>query len=81
MGRSVPPGTGLEVGVGTGRFSIPLGIGIGVEPSRAMAEIAHQRGIRVVQAPGERLPFRTEQFDFALLLTVICFVDSLLDFW
>lgn len=52
-----------------------------MEPSRAMAEIAHQRGIRVVQAPGERLPFRTEQFDFALLLTVICFVDSLLDFW
>lgn len=51
---------------------------LGVEPSRAMAEVALQPGISVVQTPGERLPFRTEQFAFALLVTVICFVDSLL---
>ena len=28
-------GEGLEVGVGTGRFAAPLGIGVGVEPSQA----------------------------------------------
>ncbi len=33
-------GQGLEIGVGTGRFAVPLGIKIGVEPARAMAEIA-----------------------------------------
>lgn len=76
VGQSVPPGMGLEVGTGTGRFSTPLGIRFGVEPSRAMAEIARQRGIDVVQALGARLPFRSKEFDYLLLVTVICFVDS-----
>lgn len=70
-------GMGIEVGVGTGRFSIPFGIKIGVEPSRPMAQIAHSRGIAVCQALGERLPFRDDEFDFVLLVTVICFVADL----
>jgi hypothetical protein len=42
-------GTGIEIGVGTGRFAAPLGIKVGVEPARAMGEIARrERGIEVV---------------------------------
>jgi ubiquinone/menaquinone biosynthesis C-methylase UbiE len=40
-------GRGIEIGVGTGRFSVPFGITVGVEPSRGMAEIARSRGITV----------------------------------
>ena len=67
-------GHGLEIGAGTGRFSIPFGIRLGVEPSRAMARIARRRVVAVCRAMGERLPFRDNQFDFVLLVTVICFV-------
>ncbi|MBI4000197.1 MAG: methyltransferase domain-containing protein [Nitrospira defluvii] len=69
-------GLGIEVGVGTGRFAVPLGIQFGIDPSRRMLNIAQQRGLRVCQAVGEWLPFRDEQFDLVLLVTVICFVDD-----
>ncbi len=41
-------GRGVEIGVGTGRFAEPLGIKIGVDPSKRMGEIARKRGIRVL---------------------------------
>jgi len=73
--RLLPPtGIGIEIGVGTGRFAVPLGIKFGIEPSRRMAEIAQGRGLAVCQAMGEALPFPDGRFDFALLVTVICFV-------
>ncbi len=71
-----PTGLSIEVGAGTGRFAIPLGIRFGIDPSRGMLNIAQERGLRVCQAVGERLPFRDEQFDLVLLVTVICFVDD-----
>lgn len=75
--RLIPQtGSGVEVGVGRGRFSIPFGIRIGIEPSRNMAQIAKARNIAVGLAVGERLPFRDGQFDFALLVTVVCFVKD-----
>lgn len=69
-------GRGIEVGVGTGRFAVPLGMTLGIDPSRRMLQLARQRGVRVCQAVGERLPFRDGQFDLVLLVTVICFVDD-----
>ena len=69
-------GLGIEVGVGPGRFAVPLGIRFGIDPSRHMLEIAQQHGLRVCQAVGEWLPFRDGQFDCVLLVTVICFVDD-----
>lgn len=69
-------GLGVEIGVGTGRFARPLGIRIGVEPARRMAQLARKRGLSVCQALGERLPFRDSQFDVTLFVTVICFVDD-----
>jgi ubiquinone/menaquinone biosynthesis C-methylase UbiE len=68
-------GTGVEIGVGTGRFAAPLGIKLGIEPSMSMGKIARSRGIRVIGAVAEALPFKEEQFDLVLMITVICFVD------
>lgn len=33
-------GKGVEIGVGTGRFSAPLGIKLGVDPSWEMSKLA-----------------------------------------
>ena len=70
-------GTGLEIGVGTGRFAVPLGIRVGIEPSRAMRQMARKKGIEVVDGVAEALPFDDCQFDFALMVTTICFVDDI----
>jgi ubiquinone/menaquinone biosynthesis C-methylase UbiE len=70
-------GQGMEIGVGTGRFAEPLGIKIGVEPSRRMREIAEGRGIRVLDGVAEKVPFDNSMFDFVLMATTICFVDDI----
>jgi len=69
-------GNGLEIGIGSGRFAAPLGIKLGLEPSRKMMEIAQARGIEVIGGVGESLPFRDSQFDFATMVTTICFLDD-----
>ncbi len=69
-------GKGLEIGVGSGRFAAPLGIKLGLEPSRKMMEIAQGRRIEVIGGVGESLPFRNSQFDFAAMVTTICFLDD-----
>lgn len=70
-------GNGIEIGVGSGRFAVPLGIKIGVEPSRKMRENAQKKGIEVIDGVSEKLPFDDSQFDFALMVTTICFVDDI----
>lgn len=69
-------GDGVEIGLGTGRFAGPLGIPVGVEPSARMAELSRRRGLRVFEATAESLPFADGEFDFALMVTVICFLDD-----
>jgi SAM-dependent methyltransferase len=68
---------GIEIGVGSGRFAAPLGIKFGLEPSAKMREIAQTRGVEVVGGVAEAIPFRDSIFDFALMVTTICFVDDL----
>ncbi|MCQ1536820.1 class I SAM-dependent methyltransferase [Methanosarcina sp. KYL-1] len=63
----------LEIGVGTGRFAGPLGIGYGVEPARAMAELAKKRGVEAVLGVAEALPFKGGSFDLVLIVTAIAF--------
>ena len=70
-------GNGLEIGVGSGRFAAPLGIRYGVEPSRAMREKARERGIKVIKGLAEALPFGEQEFDFALMVTTVCFLDDM----
>lgn len=68
---------GLEVGVGTGRFAVPLGVRFGVDPSTRMLEVARRRGVEVLRGVAERLPFRGGLFDLVLMVTTICFVVDL----
>ncbi len=76
--KAMLPAEGLcvESGVGTGRFAEPLRIKIGIEPSKRMRGIAQQRGIQVINGVAEELPFQGSKFDFALMVTTICFVDN-----
>ena len=70
-------GNGLEIGVGSGKFAVPLGIKIGVEPSAKMADKARKLGIQVLPGIAEDLPVSDNSFDFVLMVTTICFVDDL----
>ena len=63
---------GIEIGVGSGRFAVPLGIKTGVDPSPRMRKIAQQKGIKVIDAVAEELPFKNSQFELALMVTSIC---------
>lgn len=68
-------GRGIEIGSGSGRFAIPLGIKEGIEPSYSMRKIAHEAGMGAIFGLAENLPLDDESYDFALMVTTICFVD------
>lgn len=70
-------GIGFDIGVGTGRFAEPLGIKIGIEPCREVGRIAYSKGIIVVEAVAENLPFHNQVFDFVLMVTTVCFLDDI----
>lgn len=76
--RALPPqdSLSLEVGVGSGRFAAPLGVGLGIDPSLALCRIARKRGIEIVRGTAEALPFRDESCSSVLMVTVICFLDN-----
>lgn len=67
----------IEIGVGSGIFAEPLGIKEGIEPSKAMRERAVQKGIKVIDAVAEKLPYDDESKNGAVMITTICFVDSI----
>jgi len=69
-------GKGLEVGIGTARFSSPLGIKIGIDPAMNMLLIAKKRKIKVCMAKAEMLPFKDNCFDFVLIVSVLCFLTD-----
>ena len=69
--------TGIEIGVGSGRFAEPLNIKYGVEPSENMAVLARQRGIKVFDAVAENLPIEDESYDCATMVTTVCFLDDI----
>jgi ubiquinone/menaquinone biosynthesis C-methylase UbiE len=70
-------GKGLEIGIGTGRFAMELGIKYGIEPSVPMGNIAKQRGIDVVIGNAENMPFDNESFDYAIMVAVDPFVENI----
>lgn len=67
---------GIEIGIGTGRFAIPFGINEGVEPSVSMKNYSLRLGLKVYDGTAEELPINNEMYDFALMVTTICFVDD-----
>ena len=69
-------GKGVEIGAGTGRFSEPLGVSLGIEPSKAMRDIAISRGVNMVAGTAESIPVEDDLYDYALLVTTVCFLDT-----
>jgi ubiquinone/menaquinone biosynthesis C-methylase UbiE len=67
---------GIEIGVGSGRFAAPLGIKLGLDPSKEMRKIAQKRGIEVIDGVAEAIPFGDSEFDFVLMVTTLCFLDD-----
>ena len=70
-------GCGIEIGAGTGRFAEQLNISVGVEPVHSMAQLALARNITVIKANAEELPFHSLSFDFALMVTSVCFLNNI----
>ncbi|MFO8017858.1 MAG: class I SAM-dependent methyltransferase [Promethearchaeia archaeon] len=70
-------GVECEIGVGSGRFAAPLGIRIGVEPSRKMRMICKKKIETLIDSIGESLPFKNTVFDYVLMVTTICFIDDI----
>ncbi|MGM0771986.1 MAG: class I SAM-dependent methyltransferase [Halobacteriota archaeon] len=68
---------GIDVGVGTGRFALPLSIRLGVDPSPCMLQFSRIRNIEVIRGVAERLPLKDSSFDLALMTTTICFLDDI----
>jgi ubiquinone/menaquinone biosynthesis C-methylase UbiE len=68
--------TAVEIGVGSGKFAIPLGIKFGIEPSEKMRNAAKKRGIVAVNGTAENLPLDSKSFDLALMVTTLCFLDD-----
>jgi ubiquinone/menaquinone biosynthesis C-methylase UbiE len=69
-------GRGLDIGTGTGRFALPFGVTEGVEPASAMRRLAEAKGMTVRAGMAEALPYSDESFDFALMVTTLCFLSD-----
>ncbi|MBW2981540.1 class I SAM-dependent methyltransferase [Candidatus Woesearchaeota archaeon] len=69
-------GYGVEIGVGSGRFAAPLGIEHGIEPSPKMGAIAEKRGVIILGGTAENLFSTDETFDYALMVTTLCFLED-----
>ena len=69
-------GYGLEVGVGSGRFAGFLGVDVGIDPSKKMAELARGRGVDARFGLGEELPFEDSTFDYVVIIVTLCFVQD-----
>lgn len=50
--------------MGSGRFAAPLGIRLGLDPSKKMGKFAKKRGKKVIKGVGESLPFHDSHFDY-----------------
>ena len=68
---------GLEIGLGTGRFSKELGIKEGIEPAANMRALALKRGIDVISGEADHLPYADMSFDFVLMVSCICYFENL----
>ena len=68
---------GVEIGVGSGLFASELGIEYGLEPAEAMRTLAEERGIETISGVAEKLPYDDNSFDYALMVTTVCFLDDM----
>ena len=68
---------GIEVALATGRFAKALDIKEGVEPAPNMRALALKRGIEVLDAEAEHLPYKDLHFDFVLMSFCISYFEGL----
>ncbi len=66
----------LEIGVGTGIFSLALKIRFGIDPSYKASLISKKKGLLIALAKGEALPFKDNTFGAVFILFTLCFVDN-----
>ena len=59
-------GLGLAIGAGIGRFAAPLGVQVGIDPTRGVLDYTANRRFLTVQAVAEALPLSDSHFDYAL---------------
>lgn len=69
-------GAHLEIGVGTGRLAVPLGIRLGIDPSLPMLRMARARGIEAIRGVAEALPFRDGSLGSVLVMTSLCYFED-----
>lgn len=75
--KALPHTEGIvEIGIGSGIFAEPLGIKEGIDPSKAMRQKAEQKGLKVLDAVAEKLPYKDASVNGAVMITSICFVDD-----
>ncbi len=65
---------GLEIGVGSGRFARELLIDYGLDPAFNPLILAGGRGIEVIHARGESLPFAPDAMAAVYILFTLCFI-------
>jgi len=75
----LPSGKGIEIGIGAGRFSLPLKIEYGLDYSLNMLKVAKSRGIEVILGDAYRTPFKNDSFDFSLFMVTLCFLEKPVD--
>jgi len=68
---------GVEIGIGTGRFAQKLLIDRGIDPSEEMVRTAEARGIKTLLGKAENMPFDEDSFDYAVMITVDCFLENI----
>ncbi len=69
-------GLGLEIGIGTGVFANKTGIDLGIDPTLDTLQIAKEKGVEVIQAIGEHLPFIDKIFNYVLMVCTLCFLEK-----
>lgn len=69
----------LEVGVGTGRFACLANQAVGIDASFAPLKIAQKRGIPVIQAKAEELPFKDKSFQCVMFVVSLSFIKDIVN--
>jgi SAM-dependent methyltransferase len=71
------PSKGLEVGLGSNKFSKALGIKDGIDPLFAKRSNENNNGLHEKNGSGEKIPFEDFYFDFVLMATCISYFYDL----
>jgi len=69
----------LEVGVGTGRFAVLSDQAVGIDVAFAPLRIAKKRGISVIQAKAEKLPFKDKSFQCVMFIISLSFIKDIVN--